>query len=167
MSPKLELVREELEVMGNPRSHPFLGGTFWPWAKASWPWAKMSREADDLRRQAELGLYRRTLETICQARRALDQAAGLRVVEAAEAFVLEVRSEGERHRFQLLTEVQREMTVLFLDQLRWIEEQRGACSSEMLDALKQRALSELTAAMNRLSKSDVEFDHTPFLGPKR
>jgi hypothetical protein len=155
----LETVREEVEVMGDPRSYPALG--------AFWPWSKAGREAEELRRQAELDLFRCTLETVRQARQTLDQAAGLRVVEAAEAFVFEVRAQGERRRFQLLTDAHREMTVLFLEQLRWIEEQRGACSAEMLDALKERALSELTAAMNRLSKSDVEFDRKPFLGVKR
>lgn len=156
---KLEVVREQVDGLGNPRSYPALGGLFWPWSKAG-------REAEELRRKAELDLFRCTLETVRQARQALDQAIGLRAVEAAEAMVFEIRAQGESRRYQLTSAAHREMTLGFLDHLQWIEQQRAHLSPEMLDALKQRALAELTNSMNRLSKSSIEFDRKPFLGAK-
>lgn len=162
-APALDSAREEVDLLGNPRQYPALGaGGLFPW-----PWStKAGREAEELRRQAELDLFRCTLETVRHARQALDQAVGLQALEAAEAFVFEVRVHGERLRFQLTTAAHRDWTTQFLDHLKWVEQQRAHCPAEMIDALKQRALAELTAAMNRLSKSAIEFDRKPFLGTK-
>jgi hypothetical protein len=55
------------------------------------------------------------------------------------------------------------MTRQFLDQLESIETFRGRVSTEILDALKERALNEFTARMNRASKADVEFSKSEIL----
>jgi hypothetical protein len=55
------------------------------------------------------------------------------------------------------------MTRQFLEQLESIESFHGRVSNEILDALKERALNEFTARMNRASKADVEFSKSDIL----
>lgn len=49
------------------------------------------------------------------------------------------------------------MTQQFVEQLESIETFRGRLTDEILDALKERALTEFTERMNRASKNDLEF----------
>jgi hypothetical protein len=48
-------------------------------------------------------------------------------------------------------------------QLEAIENFRGRLTPEILDALKERALNEFTARMNRASKADLEFSKAEIL----
>jgi hypothetical protein len=55
------------------------------------------------------------------------------------------------------------MSRQFVAQLEAIENFRGRLTPEILDALKERALNEFTARMNRASKADLEFSKAEIL----
>ncbi|MBI3490963.1 MAG: hypothetical protein HY047_04110 [Acidobacteria bacterium] len=85
----------------------------------------------------------------------------------AEIAIFEIRSLGETTRFAILNRAQLDMTHQFVEQLESIEAFRGRLTDEILDALKERALTEFTERMNRASKSDLEFAKADILKLKQ
>jgi hypothetical protein len=61
----------------------------------------------------------------------------------------------EQERYSFLNSVHGAMERAFLTRLREIDPEHGEASQEVRDSLKQRALAELAAAMNRASKVEV------------
>ncbi len=130
------------------------------------PWsaeAKARREALRASLTARLDLFRDDLRTIRVANEALNRASTMRALEAAEAAIFEMRTLGETVRLALLNRAQLTMARIFLAQIAAIEAMRGAAPDEFIDAMKERALEEFTARMNRASKADREFDKEKFM----
>lgn len=128
-----------------------------PWS----PEAKARNHARDLSIQARLDAFRDDLQALRTAHRALTRSAVMRAVEAAEGAIFEIRARGETLRYRLLNRVHIEMTQDFINQLSVVESLRDRLPSPQLaDALKQRALEEFTARINRSSKADLAFDKT-------
>ncbi|WP_181522878.1 hypothetical protein, partial [Pseudomonas aeruginosa] len=86
---------------------------------------------------------------------------------AAEAAIFEIRTTGETLRYALLSRAQFEMTKQFTSHLARLESFRDRLPPEVIDALKERALSEFTTSMNRAARSDLEFDKPQILKLKR
>jgi len=157
--PTVERVSRELRVKADPdRVAPHNGMQF-PWS----PQARARARARDLSLEARLDVFRDDLRAIRIANEVLNRAATMRAVEAAETAIFEIRTLGETARFAILNRAHLEMTRHFVQQLESIEGFRGRLSPEVLDALKERALNEFTARMNRASKADVEFSKTDIL----
>ena len=108
-------------------------------------------------------MFRDDLRAIRIANEVLNRAATMRAVEAAETAIFEIRSLGETMRLAILNRAQLEMTRHFAQQIETIDGFRGRLPQEIVDALKERALSEFTDRMNRASKADVEFNRTHIL----
>lgn len=126
----------------------------WPWS----PEARTRAEAQRAGLRARLDMYRDDLAAIRTAHQALSRAGTMRAIEAAETAIFEIRTIGETLRLALLNRAQIEMTRLFVQQIEALEEFRGKVPSEILDALKERALEEYTARMNRASRAEMEFE---------
>ena len=119
------------------------------------------RKARDLSIQARLDAFADDLKALRTAHRALTRAAILRVVESAEGTIFEIRACGATRRYRLLNREHVKMTEDFIEQLSRIEALRDRLPSPQLaDALKQRALEEFTAGINRASKAELAFDKT-------
>ncbi len=126
-----------------------------PWS----PEAKARVRARELSIQARVDAFRDDLKALRIAHRALTRSAILRVIESAEGAIFEIRTRNETVRYRLLNRAHIQMTEDFLGQLAVIESLRGRLPSPQLaDALKQRALEEFTAGINRASKADLVFD---------
>jgi hypothetical protein len=137
-----------------------------PGKRIELPWSREARarsKARDMSVEARLDVFKDDLRAIRIANEVLNRAETMRAVEAAEAAIFEIRCIGETARFAILNRTHLDMTHQFLDQLDSIESLRGRVSSEILDALKERALNEFTARMNRASKADVEFSKSDIL----
>jgi len=137
-----------------------------PGKAVEFPWSREVRarsKARDLSIEARLDVFKDDLRAIRIANEVLNRAATMRAVEAAEAAIFEIRCLGETARFAILNRTHLEMTRQFLEQLESTESFRGRVSNEILDALKERALNEFTARMNRASKADVEFSKSEIL----
>jgi hypothetical protein len=157
--PNVECVSRELERRSDPErvapSRPLQSH----WSRE----ARARSRARDLALEARLDVFQDDLRAIRIANEVLNRAATMRAVEAAETAIFEIRCSGETARFSILNRTHLAMTRCFLRQLEMYESFRGQASPEVIDALKERALNEFTARMNRASKSDVEFSKTDIL----
>jgi hypothetical protein len=156
---RIEKVSAELRVRSDP-------DRVIPGKAVEFPWSREARarsKARELSIEARLDVFKDDLRAIRIANEVLNRAATMRAVEAAEAAIFEIRCLGETVRFAILNRTHLEMTRQFLEQLESIESFRGRVSNEILDALKERALNEFTARMNRASKADVEFSKSEIL----
>jgi len=149
----LERVNQELRLRSDPRRVVSERRLAFPWS----PEARVRAQARQASLEARLDIFRDDLRAIRIANEVLNRAATMRAVEAAETAIFEIRCLGETARLAILNRTHLEMTRQFLAQLETIESFRGRVSTEILDALKERALNEFTARMNRASKADVEF----------
>lgn len=139
--------------------HPFES----PWS----PEAKARRQARDLSIQARLDAFRDDLKALRIAHRALTRSAIMRVVEAAEGAIFEIRTEQETRRYRLLNRAHIQMTGEFVDQLARIESITPQLPSpQIAEALRQRALEEFIAGMNRSSKPALAFDKSELMNLK-
>jgi hypothetical protein len=150
---RLQRVSQELQVRSDPNRVAPAGAASWPWSREG----RARSQARDLSLQARLDVFKDDLRAIRIANEVLNRAATMRAVEAAETAIFEIRCLGETARFAILNRTHLEMTRQFLSQLETLESFRGRVTTEILDALKERALNEFTARMNRASKADVEF----------
>lgn len=155
----LERVGRELRVRGDPEQVAPRAGLELPWSAG----ARARSKARDIAFEARLDVFKDDLRAIRIANEVLNRAATMRAVEAAESAIFEIRTLGEVVRLAILNRAQLEMTREFASQLESIESFRGRLTSEVLDALKERALHEFTARMNRASKADVEFSKADIL----
>jgi hypothetical protein len=156
---RIEKVSAELRVRSDPNR-------VIPGKPIELPWSREARarsKAREMSIEARLEIFKDDLRAIRIANEVLNRAETMRAVEAAEAAIFEIRCIGETARFAILNRTHLDMTRQFLDQLENIESFRGRVSNEILDALKERALNEFTARMNRASKSDVEFSKSEIL----
>ncbi len=151
--PSVERVSRELQHRTDPNRVVPAAGIELPWSDA----ARTRACARQASLEARLEIFKDDLRAIRIANEVLNRAATMRAVEAAEIAIFEIRSVGETTRFAILNRAQLEMTRQFVEQLESIEAFRGRLTSEVLDALKERALTEFTDRMNRASKADVEF----------
>jgi len=154
----LERVSQELQIRSDP-NRVAAGVVSWPWSRE----ARARSQARDLSLQARLDIFKDDLRSIRIANEVLNRAATMRAVEAAETAIFEIRCLGETARFAILNRTHLEMTRQFVSQLEILEGFRGRVTTEILDALKARALNEFTARMNRASKADVEFSKADIL----
>jgi hypothetical protein len=155
----LQRVGQQLRLRSDPEQ-VVPGRSFeLPWS----PEARTRAQARELSLQARLDIFRDDLRAIRIANEVLNRAATMRAVEAAESAIFEIRCLGETARFAILNRTHLEMTWQFLNQLESIEAFRGRVSTEILDALKERALNEFSARMNRASKADIEFSKAEIL----
>ncbi len=154
----LERVSQELQIRSDP-NRVAAGAISWPWSRE----ARARSQARDLSLQARLDIFKDDLRSIRIANEVLNRAATMRAVEAAETAIFEIRCFGETARFAILNRTHLEMTRQFVAQLEILEGFRGRVTIEILDALKERALNEFTARMNRASKADVEFSKADIL----
>lgn len=152
--PALERVQRQLRERADP-TVVFPRSLFEsPWSPA----ADVRRQARQSSIAARLDLFRDDLQSIRAARHAIGRAASAQAMEAAETAVFEIRSVGESTRFAILNRTHLDMTAQFLNRLEQIDGFRSRLSPELLDALRERALEEFTAAMNRASKIETRFD---------
>jgi hypothetical protein len=158
-SEKLERLSRELRVRSDP-------DRVVPGRYRRLPWSREARARSDAHQaslQARLDIFRDDLRAVRIANEVLNRAATMRAVEAAETAIFEIRCAGQTARLAILNRAHLEMTRQFLAQLEAIENFRGRISTEVLDALKERALNEFCARMNRASKADVEFSKPEIL----
>ncbi len=155
----LERVSQELQIRSDPNRVAPSGAVTWPWSRE----ARARSQARDLSLQARLDIFKDDLRSIRIANEVLNRAATMRAVEAAETAIFEIRCLGETARFAILNRTHLEMTRQFVAQLEILEGFRGRVTTAILDALKERALNEFTARMNRASKADVEFSKADIL----
>src|SRR5437667_8676759 len=156
---KLERVSHELRVRSDP-------ARVVPGRALEMPWSPEARARSQARAasiEARFDIFKDDLRAIRIANEVLNRAATMRAVEAAETAIFEIRCAGESARFAILNRAHLEMTRQFLMQLETLEGFRGRVSNEILDALKERALSEFSARMNRASKADIEFSKNEIL----
>ena len=151
--PSVERVSRELQHRTDPNRVAPKEGFELPWSET----ARVRARARDASFEARLDIFKDDLRAIRIANEVLSRAATMRAVEAAEIAIFEIRSLGETTRFAILNRAQLDMTQQFVDQLESIEGFRGRLTDEILDALKERALTEFTERMNRASKADLEF----------
>ena len=155
----LARVSRDIEVRADP-------GRVAPARAAAWPWSRggrAHRQAATASLHARLDIFQDDLRAIRIINEVLNRAATLRAVEAAEGAIFEIRSLGETARYAILNRAHLEMTAQFVAHLEALDSFRGRVSPEVLDALKERALNEYTARMNRASKADVEFARAEIL----
>jgi hypothetical protein len=150
---RIEQVSQELQVRSDPNRVVATRPFELPWS----PEARVRSQARAAALEARLDIFRDDLRSIRIANEVLNRAATMRAVEAAETAIFEIRCLGETARFAILNRTHLEMTQHFLAQIEAIEGFRGRVSNEIIDALKERALAEFTARMNRASKADIEF----------
>ncbi len=152
--PSVEHVSRELQHRADPdRVVPAGRGMVWPWSER----ARIRGRARQASLEARLEIFNDDLRAIRIANEVLNRAATMRAVEAAEIAIFEIRALGETTRLAILNRAQLDMTRQFVTQLEMIEGFRGRLTDEIVDALKERALTEFTERMNRASKADVEF----------
>jgi hypothetical protein len=155
----LERVNQELRLRSDPQRVVSDRRFALPWS----PEARVRAEARQASLEARLDIFRDNLRAIRIANEVLNRSATMRAVEAAETAIFEIRCLGETARLAILNRTHLGMTRQFLAQLETIESFRGRVSTEILDALKERALNEFTARMNRASKADLEFSKADIL----
>ena len=158
----LEEVHRELRMRADPGQVAPAGRLELPWS----PEARARTRAREVSVEARLDLFKDNLRAIRIAREVLNRAATMRAVEAAETAIFEIRTSGETARLAIINEAHLEMTREFLDHPEILEAFRPRVSAEILDALKERALNEFTARMNRASGADVEFARADILNLK-
>lgn len=157
--PSVERVSRELQVRADPDRVAPRSGVELPWSERS----RIRSHARAAAHEARLEVFKDDLRAIRIANEVLSRAATMRAVEAAEVAIFEIRNLGETTRLSILNRAQLDMTRQFVTQLEAIETFRGRLTDEVLDALKERALSEFTERMNRVSKADVEFSKADIL----
>lgn len=158
----LERANQELQVRADPSRVAPVSSFLWPWSRE----ARARVKAHELSIEARLDIFKDDLRSIRIAREVLSRAATMRAVQAAETAIFEIQCIGETARFALLNRTHLEMTQHFLAQLESLEAFRGRVTPEILDALKERALTEFSARMNRASKADFEFSKNEILKVK-
>jgi hypothetical protein len=151
----LESVRQELGRAADPSAR--VGST-----RFAWPWSQKAgavRRARAANLEAQLQIYLDDLNAIRTARQALSRVTAFRAIEAAETAIFELRVRGETLRHAILARGHAELTARFAAQLPEIHalHENKNISPEMLDALRERALSELTESMKAASKARVDF----------
>lgn len=151
--PSVERVSRELQYRADPDRVAPADGLELPWSER----ARVRAKAREASYEARLEVFKDDLRAIRIANEVLNRAATMRAVEAAEIAIFEIRSLGESTRFSILNRTQLDMTRQFVGQLESVEAFRGRLTDEILDALKERALTEFTERMNRASKADLEF----------
>lgn len=151
--PSVERVSRELQHRTDPDRVAPAGVVDLPWSER----ARIRARARQASLEARLEIFKDDLRAIRIANEVLNRAATMRAVEAAEIAIFEIRGVGETTRLAILNRAQLDMTRQFVTQLESIETFRGRLTDEILDALKERALTEFTERMNRTSKADVEF----------
>lgn len=157
--PSVERVSRELQHRADPdRVAPTVSIEL-PWSER----ARVRAKARQASLDARLEIFKDDLRSIRIANEVLNRAATMRAVEAAEIAIFEIRSLGETTRLSILNRAQLDMTRQFVGQLEAIESFRSRLTDEVLDALKERALTEFTERMNRVSKADLEFNKADIL----
>jgi hypothetical protein len=151
--PSVERVSRELQDRSDPDRVAGPTGLELPWSERARVRAKARQSAFE----ARLEIFKDDLRAIRIANEVLNRAATMRAVEASEIAIFEIRCLGETTRLAILNRAQLDMTRQFVVQLESIETFRGRLTDEVLDALKERALTEFTERMNRASKADLEF----------
>jgi hypothetical protein len=157
--PSVEHVSRELEHRADPDRVAPRHGLELPWSER----ARARARARAAALEARLEIFTDDLRAIRIASEVLSRAATMRAVEAAEVAIFEIRNLGETTKLAIVNRAQLEMTRQFVSQIESIESFRGRLTDEVLDALKERALSELTERMNRASKADLEFSKADIL----
>jgi len=157
--PSVERVSRELQHRADPDRVAPSVSIEWPWSER----AQVRVKARQASFEARLEVFKDDLRAIRIANEVLNRAATMRAVEASEIAIFEIRSLGETTRLAILNRAQLDMTRQFMAQLESIEQFRGRVTDEVLDALKERALSEFTDRMNRVSKADLEFNKVEIL----
>jgi hypothetical protein len=152
-------VNQELQARADPERVAPKSSLLRPWSRE----ARARETARDLSVEARLDIFKDDLRSIRIAREVLSRAAMMRAVQAAETAIFEIQCMGETARFAIVNRVQLEMTQQFTAQLEAIESFRGRVTPEILDALKERALTEFSNRMNRASKADFEFSKNDIL----
>jgi hypothetical protein len=157
-------VSRELRHRLDPNSvAPREGVVELPWS----PNARARASAHQVSLEARLDIFRDDLRAIRIANEVLNRAATMRAVSVAEAAIFEIRTTSETLRYALLSRAQFEMTRHFTSHLARLEAFRERLPIEIIDALKERALSEFTTSMNRAARSDLEFDKPQILRLKK
>jgi len=133
----LERASRDLQIRSDPDRVAPAGPIAWPWSRE----ARARSQARDLSLQARLDIFQDDLRSIRIANEVLNRAATMRAVEAAETAIFEIRCLGETVRFAILNRTHLEMTRQFVAQLEIFEGFRGRVTTEILDALKERALT--------------------------
>lgn len=158
--------RPTVEQVGRELQHRADPARVVPYRTFEMPWSETARvraAAREAAFEARLDIFRDDLRAIRIANEVLNRAATMRAVEAAEIAIFEIRALGETTRLAILNHAQLEMTRFFVRQLETIDGFRGRVTPEILDALKERALNELTDRMNRASRADLEFNRQEIL----
>ncbi|HLQ77533.1 MAG TPA: hypothetical protein VK210_09265, partial [Terriglobia bacterium] len=158
----LERANRELQFRADPTRVAPASSFLWPWSRES----RARVKAQELSTEARLDIFKDDLRTIRIAREVLSRAATMRAVQAAETAIFEIQCLGETVRFAVLNRTHLEMTEHFLKQIEALESFRSRVTPEILDALKERALTEFSARMNRASKADFEFSKADILKVK-
>jgi hypothetical protein len=154
--PTVDDVNRELQLRASPDNVSPALVFEWPWSSAARSRSRARARAREMALEARLDLFQADLRSIRLAHEVLSRAASLRAVEAAETAVFQIRCQGETLRFQLINATHLEMTRQFLRHLEILDSYRHRTSPEVLDALKERALTEFTDRMNRASRADVD-----------
>jgi len=157
--PSIERVNRELQHRTDPNRVAPVIGLELPWSER----ARVRARAREASHEARLEIFKDDLRAIRIANEVLNRAATMRAVEAAEVAIFEIRSLGETTRLSILNRAQLEMTRSFVAQLECVERFRGRLTDEIIDALKERALTEFTDRMNRVSKADLQFNKADIL----
>lgn len=150
----LESARQELGRLADPchrlDSSPFR----WPWSER----AAAIRAAKRASRKAQLDVFLDDLNSIRAARQAISRVSALRAIEAAECAIFEDRAQAEVFRHSVLADAHRQITERFTAEIARLHGQGQPLSPEMADALRERALNELTESMKAVSRARAEFE---------
>lgn len=131
------------------------------------PWsheAKLRDQARKLTLQADFDVFRSDLNSLRAAREAFGRVAAQCEAETA---AFEMRCRQETHRYEIVSRDHLDLAQRFMAKLEAFEAFRGrpGASPEMIDAMKERALEEFVACMNRISKIDAKLpDSKPVRG---
>jgi hypothetical protein len=148
--PSLDRMLYELRQRSDPNQVACRRSFDWPWSAEALARAR----ARALALEARVEIFRDNLRAIRTAHEVLNRAATARAVEAAETAVLDIHAQGESARLGIINRVHLEMAREFLFQLDHLDSLRGRLPAEVLDALRERALNEFTARMNRAARPD-------------
>lgn len=129
------------------------------------PEARLRRAAVRTALEARLAIFRDNIEAIRTANRVMNNAAIVQVMIAAENFIVQIRSDAEMEKANILDSAQNQLLEQLGDHLDDLERirQRGTVPEELVDVRFENAMNDYATRCIKIAGLDFEFDKTKLL----
>jgi hypothetical protein len=125
--------------------------------------SKLARKAKKEAFYARLAIFRDNVEAIRKANRVMNNAAVIKIVTAAEAFIVDVRSQIEVTKQRILADAQRDLLDNLNVSLEELERYRSTLVEDFVEPMAEKLCNDFAERVHKIGGFDFEFDKSELL----